>query len=108
MIFETVHQPDASYLQGSCEVVRASCYDGGVYPLNSNATDNGFPASYQNVFGFCQCLIYSQMRSDGLPYAGHCTFTNIFSILIFVIGSGLVLVTELLLPRKATAVVIFM
>jgi hypothetical protein len=75
--------------------------------VNSNATENGFPASFQNVFGFCQCLIYSQMR-DGAPIAGHCVFSNIFSILIFVIGSGLVVVTELLLPRKATAVIIFL
>lgn len=55
--FRAAHAPDASYLQGSCDDTRASCYDGGVYPVASNATDNGFPASYQNVFGFCKFVV---------------------------------------------------
>jgi hypothetical protein len=45
---------------------------------------------------------------SGVPISGHCEFSNIFSILIFVIGAALVVVTELLLPRKVTAVIIFL
>jgi hypothetical protein len=101
------NEPDAQFLLGSCDDARASCYDGGVYPVTSNATDNGYPASSQRVFGFCQCLVYSQNKS-GVPIPGHCEFSNIFSILIFVLGAAVILVSELLLPRKATAVLVFM
>ncbi len=101
-------QPEPSFLPGSCDEARATCFNAvGSSPASTTVTDAGFPLSYNATFGYCQCLVYSQMQANGLPYPGRCVFSNIFSILIFVLGSALLLVTELLLKRKVTAWIVW-
>lgn len=102
-------QPDSQFVLGTCEDTRPSCYAAvGAYSYNTTVTQAGYPASYNSTFGFCQCLVFASLHADGVtPLPGYCVFSNIFAILVFVLGFGLVLVKELLLSRKATAVIMF-
>jgi hypothetical protein len=101
--------PDPSFLPGSCDDARSQCFSAvGMFGRDVTVTQAGLPASYNATFGYCQCLVYSQMQSNGSPRPGYCVFSNIFSILIFVLGAALVLVSELLLKRKVTAWIVWM
>ena len=64
--------------------------------------DFGLPVSFNATFEYCKCLIRSQMEG-AVPRAGFCEFSAIFPLLIFALGSFVVLMAELLLPRKVTA-----
>ncbi len=56
----------------------------------------------------CKFGVFISVHVSKSHFCDFKEFSNIFSILIFVIGAALVVVTELLLPRKATAIVIFL
>jgi hypothetical protein len=100
--------PPSENLVLSCEVSRAQCFR-ALGPLNetSTITDYGFPADFNSTFLYCKCLIRSIIY-NGQVAPGFCTFSNIFPLLVFALGTVVVAISELFLPRKVTIFVIYL
>jgi hypothetical protein len=97
---------------GLCEDSRSQCWY-MVSPLLGNPPNMQTSVgalglgAYNTSFQYCLCLMQA-VQHNGKILPGVCQFSNIFPILVFAFGAGLVVLMECLLKRWLTSFIVYL